>query len=65
MTIRELVRGRSTLDQLEIFQRADRSSLPLGRFFGGQLSDEQIDVLTKGLKEHGQVRPVSQGLQPS
>lgn len=54
MTIGELLRGRSTLDQLDILMRADAISRQcakynglvglggVGRYFGGQLTEDQL-----------------------
>lgn len=57
MTISTLCRGRSTLDQLDILQRADADAkirfgygalsgpLGKGRYYGGPLTDAQVATL--------------------
>lgn len=62
MTIPELVRGQSTLDQLEIMQRADNSVLRrnqqgrlVGRYYGGPLNEHELKHLTLE-KSHGKNR---------
>lgn len=49
MTISEMIRGRSTLDQLDILMRADVEfnwgfgfDPPAGRYYGGQLTAEEV-----------------------
>ena len=53
MTLRDLLRPagkfQPTESQYELLQRADRL-LPCGRYFGGQLSEEQVQALTKGVE---------------
>lgn len=51
MTINQLIRGpyRSTLNQLTILSRADLMNLPAGRFYGGHLTEEQLESLISGL----------------
>lgn len=46
MSIRHLLSGRSTLDQLRILMNADRVLADrCGRYFGGELTDEEIEAL--------------------
>ncbi len=53
MTLRDLIRPagkfQPTESQYELLQRADRI-LPCGRYFGGQLSAEQVEALTHGVE---------------
>ena len=49
MTIRGLLSRLSTLDQLLILQRADWLGLPTGRYYAGELSEEQVAMLTQGI----------------
>ena len=53
MTISEVVAPLSTLDTLVVFQRADAilRGERAGRYYAGQLTDEEFKVLTKGLRD--------------
>lgn len=53
MTIRDIVTQLSTIGQLVVLQRADAIGLPTGRFFMGQLTEDQIKELTEGLTVRG------------
>lgn len=44
MTIKDLVQGQPTLEQLRIFEVADRL-LPGGRYHGGQLTAQTTTIL--------------------
>jgi hypothetical protein len=45
MTLGQMVKGQPTLTQLETLTRADRL-LVCGRYYGGQLTPEQVEALT-------------------
>ena len=47
MTLKDLLAGASTLDQLRICIVADTIGLPKGRFFAGALTSEQVSLLTE------------------
>ena len=49
MGLRDLLRRYNTLDQYAIMQRADLL-LPTGRYYGGVLTQDQIQALTEGLQ---------------
>ncbi len=44
-TISKLVKDMPCFDQLEIFARADKL-LPQGRYFGGELTPDEVEILT-------------------
>lgn len=48
MNLRDLLRGRPTLEQYEILQAADLLFMGdrLGRHYGGVLTEREIEVLT-------------------
>jgi hypothetical protein len=52
MTLGQILQGQPAISQLEIMQRADRTFAGdrRGRFFGGQLSAEEVETLTKGVE---------------
>lgn len=59
MTLKDLLSGQPTLDQLEILQRADNLILArnskgerIGRYYGGQLKDHQLQHLTLEKPHH-------------
>jgi hypothetical protein len=47
-TLAELLRGRPTIQQYVIMERADRM-FHVGRYYGGPLTAEQIKILTEGM----------------
>lgn len=52
MTIKDLIRDQPCLRQMDILMRADRLfSDGVGRFYGGQLSEEQVQHLVPPEKE--------------
>ena len=50
MSIHVLIRGKPTLTQLEILQRADCVfRRRCGRYFGGFIQQDELEILTNGL----------------
>jgi hypothetical protein len=52
MTLGQILQGQPASSQLEIMSRADRTFAGdrRGRFFGGQLSEQEVEALTKGVE---------------
>lgn len=50
MTVKDLLTGQPAISQYEIMARADRLLPRAGRFYGGQLTDEQVVTLTKDME---------------
>ncbi|OGN00266.1 MAG: hypothetical protein A3B91_04725 [Candidatus Yanofskybacteria bacterium RIFCSPHIGHO2_02_FULL_41_29] len=52
ITIGDLVKGKPTLKQLDIFSRADRVLKDKkGRYYGGKLTDEEIGLIDPEFKK--------------
>lgn len=53
LTLKHILQGQQTLVQLEMLARADRLfANKAGRYFGGVLTSDQVETITKGLKLH-------------
>lgn len=60
MTLSALVRGKSTLDQYDIFTRADLifAGSRQGRYYGGPLTDAEVHFLTPPKETRHEKTPV-------
>lgn len=51
-TIKELLRGQTTIEQYRILERADIRFAPtVGRFYSGPLTDEDVEFLCPSKQE--------------